>query len=136
MKFLSINLLLATVLTGCTTHQPSNTNSITGEAYYRERITMPAGSRLEVLLQDVSLADAAAVELGKFTIEDAGNPPYRFEISYNPADIKPGHRYTVRASLRNADVLIFTSDTFIPVINNGIVSEIQIPMISVARPRP
>ncbi len=136
MNFPSISLLLVTALTGCATHQPSKTDAITGEAYYRERITMPAGTRLEVLLQDVSLADAAAVELSKFAIEDAGNPPYRFEISYNPADIKPGHRYAVRASLRNADVLIFTSDTYIPVINNGIISNIQIPMISVARPRP
>jgi putative lipoprotein len=69
-------------------------------------------------------------------IENAGNSPYKFSIAYNPTDITPGHDYAVRATLKNGDFLIFTSDTFIPVISNGKVSNIQIRLVSVAPPHP
>lgn len=129
-------LLLVSALSGCATHEPNKDSFITGEASYRERIAMLPGIRFEAVLQDVSLADAPAVEIGKFVVEDAGNPPFSFNIAYNPSDIKPGHRYTVRASLKNGDTLLFTTDKFVPVISNGVVSDIKITMIRVATPQP
>ncbi len=131
-----LSLLLVAILASCATHQPNKTAFITGEASYRERIAVQPGTRFEAVLQDVSLADAPAVELGKFVIENAGNPPYQFSIAYDSSKIELGHQYAVRATLRNGDFLIFTSDTFIPVINNGKVNDIQINMVSVAPPHP
>ncbi len=131
-----VTLLLVSTLSSCATHAPSKNSFITGQASFRERIAVQPETRFEALLQDVSLADAPAVNLGNFVIENAGNPPYAFSIAYNPADIKPGHRYTVRATLKNGDFLIFTTDTFIPVISNGKVRDIQITMVSVAPPHP
>lgn len=131
-----LTLLLISTLSSCAKHEPSKSSFVTGEASYRERIAIQPGTRFEAVLQDVSLADAPAVNLGNFVIENAGNPPYRFNIAYNPANTKPGHQYTVHATLRNGDSLIFTSDTFIPVISNGKVIDIQITMVSVAPPHP
>jgi putative lipoprotein len=133
-SFLSI-LVIAT-LAGCASNEPSINSVITGEASYRERIAVKPGTRFEVVLQDVSRADAPATNLGNFVIENAGNPPYAFSIAYNPADINSGHSYAVRATLRNGSSLIFTSDTVIPVINNGKVTGISINMIRVAPAQP
>lgn len=130
--------IFSIALTGCATSSESSSNSasVTGQASYRERIAIQPGTRFEAVLEDVSLADAPAKQLGRFVIENAGNPPYAFSIAYDPADIKPGHQYSVRATLRNGGVLIFTSNMYIPVITNGKVSGIAVPMISVAPPHP
>ena len=62
---------------------------VTGTASYRERIALPPGAVFEAVLEDVSLADAPAVELGRATIADPGSPPFAFDIAYDPAAIRP-----------------------------------------------
>ena len=62
---------------------------VTGTASYRERIALPPGAVFEAVLEDVSVADAPASELGRATVADPGNPPFDFDIAYDPADIDP-----------------------------------------------
>ena len=83
----------------CTTASAGPTATVRGEATYRERIAVPPGAQLEVVLQDVSRADAPAQVIGSVTLSDIGQPPYRFEIPYLPEQIVASHRYSVRARL-------------------------------------
>src|SRR6056297_2674898 len=77
-------------------------DTIKGKALYNEQIIAPLDKRFVAVLQDVSQADAPAVELGRIEKDSPGNPPYEFEIEYDPEVIKPGHTYAVRASLFSA----------------------------------
>ena len=104
---------------------------ITGTASYRERIALPPGAVFEVVLEDVSVADAPATELGRATVADPGNPPFEFEIAFDPAAIEPDRVYSVRAQVSVGRRLIFVSDTMNPVLTHGAPDEVQIWMIKV-----
>ena len=88
---------------------------IRGEAFYRERIAVPPGVRLEVALLDVSRADAPSVTLAEVVVPEAGLPPYRFALPYDPARLDARHRYSVRARLLHGERLLFTTDRSYPV---------------------
>lgn len=112
--------------------------TVTVSATYRERIAMPPGVTFEAQLEDVSLMDAPAKILGKVTVEDAGNPPYEITLPYNPDNIQDGRRYTVRASLRLGQRLLFTTDAHIPVFTEDAGTQVSITMVKVqaqAEPR-
>jgi len=89
---------------------------VQGTATFRERIALPPGAVFEATLEDVSLADAPATVISVFRKEDAGNPPYRFELPYDPAKIVPSRSYAVRARVTLAGRLLFTTDQSYPVI--------------------
>ena len=108
--------------------------TITGSATYRERIAMPPGVTFEVQLEDVSLMDAPARIISKLTVNDAGNPPYDIAIPYNPDANQNERRYTVRASLRMGERLLFTTDTHTPVFTDGAGTEVSITMVQVQSP--
>lgn len=101
-------------LGGCAAVPP--TSSITGSASYRERMALPPDAVLEVQLEDVSRADAPAVEIGGTTVQPVGQVPIRFEIPYDPARLQSGHRYQVRASIKAGGSLLFVTDTAYPVL--------------------
>ncbi|NMU26748.1 lipo-like protein, partial [Vibrio parahaemolyticus] len=67
---------------------------------YRERIALPPNAVVTIALEDVSLADAPAKVLAKQTFETEGKQvPLSFELSYDSNEIKPNHRYSVRARI-------------------------------------
>lgn len=101
---------------------------VTGTATYRERIAAPPDARFVAVLEDISRADAPAVELGRAEIDKAGNPPYAFEIAYDPAAIDDRHTYAVRATLTTGDRLLFTTDRVAQVLTRGAPSEIDLVM--------
>ena len=59
--------------------------TLTGSAYYLERIALPPEAVLEVVVLDVSLADAPAKTLGRTTMEPAGQVPIAFQVHYDDA---------------------------------------------------
>lgn len=107
-------------------------DTVTGTATFRERIMPPADARLVVILSDISRADAPAVELGRVEIENAGGPPYAFEIEYDASVIEENHSYAVRATLWVGDRMMFTTDTVAPVITRGAPDEVNLIMVRVA----
>jgi uncharacterized lipoprotein YbaY/predicted secreted protein/heat shock protein HslJ len=111
---------------------------VTGEVLYRERMALPPSARVIVQLQDVSMADAAAVVIDEQTIEPQGKaPPYAFELTYDAAKIDTRFTYAVRAEIRDGDRLLFTTTERYPVITQGNpVSGIQIVVTSAAGPLP
>lgn len=106
--------------------------ALSGTAIYRERIALPYEAAFTAVLQDVSLQDVPAKEIGRVVIDPAGNPPYRFTIPYDPAAIKGHHTYTVRASIMVGERLMFTTDTAHPVLTRGAGDSVEILMKMVA----
>ncbi len=104
---------------------------VSGQAFYRERIAVPPGTQLEVVLEDVSKADAPAGFVASAVIADAGQPPYSFEIRYLPDTIVEDHRYSVRARLTHEGRLLFTTDQAYPVITGGNPTEVRLLLRSV-----
>ena len=135
MKQLLMALMLSTALIGCATSSVSPVSAtVSGEASYRERIAVPPGTRFEAVLEDTSLADAHSVRIGESVIENAGQPPYRFSIVYDPTQIIANHTYVVRVTLRHDGRLLFTSDTHTPVITSGNPNDVRIVMKMVSAP--
>jgi len=119
----SLMMMLAACQTS-SAEQPTAT--VRGEVTYRERIAVPPGAQLEVLLLDVSRADAPSLTIGGVTLSNIGQPPYPFEIAYRPDQIVSSHQYVVRARLMHEGRLLFTTDQAYPVITAGHPTEVQL----------
>jgi len=117
---------LTLMLAACITTKAEPTATVRGEATYRERIAVPPGAQLEVLLLDVSRADAPSQTIGSATLSDIGQPPYPFEVAYQPSQIVSSHQYVVRARLMHEGRLLFTTDRAYPVITAGHPTEVQL----------
>jgi putative lipoprotein len=131
-----VGLLLGTLAPACT---PAGAGTVaraevTGTASYRERILLPPEAVFEAVLQDVSRADAPAVEIGRTRIDNPGAPPIAFSIAYDPAAIDPRMTYAVRALIKVDGRLMFTSETLHPVLTRGAPREVSILMSMANRP--
>ncbi|MEE1867470.1 YbaY family lipoprotein [Pseudomonas auratipiscis] len=106
MKKLSL-ILLGGLLAACSSTPQAPKASLDGEVYYLQRIALPPAATLSVSLQDVSLMDAPAVTLASQNGPVKGNVPLPFHLSYDPAQVKPGHRYAVSARIELDGKLLF-----------------------------
>lgn len=68
---------------------------------------LPPDALFEAVLEDISRADAPAAVLGRTRLDPAGQPPFRFEIAYHDAAVRPGGRHAVRATIRHDGRLPF-----------------------------
>jgi putative lipoprotein len=127
---------LALMLAACQTTKAEPTATVRGEATYRERIAIPAGAQLEVLLLDVSRADAPSETIRGVTLSDIGQPPYPFEIAYRADQIISSHQYVVSARLTHEARLLFITDQAYPVITRDHPSEVQLMLRRVGAPPP
>jgi uncharacterized lipoprotein YbaY len=95
--------------------------AVTGTVTYRERIALPPDAVVRVQLEDTSRADAPAVVIGEQVIDPMGRQvPIPFSIGYDPAQINPSGRYTLRARIENAaGDLLWTNTQAYPVITGG-----------------
>ena len=108
--------------------------TISGEAFYRERMAVPPEAQVEILLEDISRADAPAIIIGSQQIPNAGQPPYQFSIDYLPSAITPGHRYSLRARLSVNGELLFITDQANLVFVEGRENQTKLLMHRVASP--
>lgn len=95
--------------------------SVSGTVAYRERIALPPNAVVTVRLLDVSRADAAATTIAETVIQTNGRQvPIPFTLAYDPSRIEARNRYVVRATIGDAaGVMLFTTDTAVPVVTNG-----------------
>jgi putative lipoprotein len=110
---------------------PVFAGTVTGTAFYRERIALPPDAVFEVSLQDVSRADAAASIIGSASYTSAGTMPFAFTLHYDDKVILPGHNYAVRATIRHQGKLLFTTDTHVPAFASK--EAITLKLVHVAR---
>ncbi|MGD8511510.1 MAG: YbaY family lipoprotein, partial [Gammaproteobacteria bacterium] len=95
---------------------------------------LPPDARFEAVLEDISLADAPAVVVGRAQIDGQTSPPFEFSIDYDPETIDPRGRYAVRATITVGGQLWFTSDTVHPVITGDHGKTVSILMRRVPTP--
>ncbi|WP_076411627.1 META domain-containing protein [Shewanella sp. UCD-KL12] len=100
---------------------------------YLDRRMLPANAVLEVTLEDISRADAAADVISAYSLTDIGTPPYAVSIEYDASKILDRHRYSLRATIKVADSLVFTSTTNIDPFVEGVNQPIEIKLDRVSR---
>ncbi|MDF2153605.1 YbaY family lipoprotein [Vibrio sp. CAU 1672] len=109
----------AAAATGESVSEPVMTDSITGTVAYRERMALPPQAVVTVTLEDVSLADAPSVVLAEQSIDAEGQQiPFAFELEYDSNQIKPNHRYSLRARIEADGQLMFITDAHVGVITD------------------
>lgn len=93
---------------------------ITGTLTYMARMALPPDAAIDVRLEDVSRADAPAKLVAENIFALGQNQvPVPFQLPYNPAEIQPSHRYSVRANITVDGNLLFTTTQLYPVLTNG-----------------
>ena len=100
-------LSLTALLGACSSMTPAPQASLDGEVFYLQRIALPPTATLQVSLQDVSLADAPAVTLAQQSGPIKGQVPLPFHLTYDPAQVKPGHTYAISARIEQDGRLLF-----------------------------
>jgi putative lipoprotein len=95
---------------------------------------LPAGAALTVTLQDISIADAAAVILSSQVIELADTEfPVAFDLPYELGDIAENRTYSVAARVESGGDLLMISDTIVPVITNGApTTGVEVALVAIA----
>jgi putative lipoprotein len=105
---------------------------VRGTVSYRERMALPPDSIVEVRISDVSLQDAPARVLAETTQATSGQQvPIPFELFYDPAAIDPNRTYAVRATIRSAGRMLFTTDTSHLVITRGNPRQVDLVLVRV-----
>ena len=132
----AITTASATALAALALPLPAQAGSLAGTAAYRERIALPPDAVFEAVLIDAAIADAPARELGRVRLQPAGQPPFRFTIPYREGDVTPAGRYAVRATVRQGERLLFTTDTFTPVLNGGPSQPLTLQLVAAGMGRP
>ena len=122
-------LPLLLVVAGCAAN-PTHTEmaEVSGQAFFIERMAVPSHARLEVVLEDISRPGMAAERLGETIMTNVGQPPYEFQIEYDPAEIDPRHSYRVAARLYDGDRLLFVTDQVHQVITREFPSDVSMRM--------
>jgi putative lipoprotein len=119
-KKMIILLILAGVsfLAGCST---STEVTVSGSIVTQESATLPDGATIQVQIQDVSQADAAAKVIGEKSFDGSGESfPIPYEVTYDPSSIDDRFSYSMSVRIEDADGnLIYISDTNTPVITRG-----------------
>ena len=103
--------------------------SVTGTVTYRERMALTPDAVVEVQLLDASLADASAIVIAEQTIQPKHQVPIPFELSYDPAVIDERMTYAVRATIREGEQLIFTTDRSYRVLTHGSPSHVDLVLV-------
>jgi putative lipoprotein len=107
--------------------------TITGQVEFPGKPAFPKGTVVTIQVQDVSLADAKAVVLGKKAIENPKGSPLPFEVEYDAEAAKKGVRFSLSVRVTAGGKLLYINDTHIAVITEGRVKNIKAPVIEVKR---
>lgn len=108
----------------------SNLPTVSGTVTYRERIALPPQAIITVRLVDVSLADAPAEIIAEQVITAGGQqPPFSFELPYNPRTFDPTRTYAVQARIEADGELLFINDTRYPVLTNGAPNTVEMVLV-------
>ncbi|MAS12450.1 MAG: hypothetical protein CMH69_04020 [Nitratireductor sp.] len=100
-------------------HGSDSAGEIHGTVVYRERMALPSGTVVEVQLLDVSRADAPAVVVASQKVTGAAGSPINYQLGFDPQQVRPGHRYALRATISAGGRLLFTTTQNHAVFGDG-----------------
>ena len=124
-------LVMLGLLVAC--HEPATTSGVvtaaamsseaqkaqlSGELFYLPRLALPDDAEAEVVLVDVSLADAPSVQLASQQLKPAGQIPIAFVLDYDPAQLVPGHSYAIQARITHQGKLLYITTSRHAVLGN------------------
>lgn len=112
---LRLHLCLAAVLAALLPLAPARAGRLQGALLLRPPLALPAGAVLDVLLLEVSRADAPAVLIGRSRGVPTGRSPFPLTLSYLDGAIQPQGRYVLRATVRDGERLLYTTTSVYPV---------------------
>ena len=110
-RLLAVAVLAGVVAVAAACGSSGSSSAITGEVRFARGVELPEGAVVTVRLLDTSLADAAAVELGRAVIENAERLPVRFRIEFDPDEVADRNEYSLSAQVRRGDDLLYINDT-------------------------
>ena len=94
---------------------------------YLVRSALPPDAILQVQLEDVSRADAAATTIAEdHIILGQHHVPLSFALKFNPSEIDPHHVYAIHARITVAGQLRFINDRTYRVLTQGHPSHVDI----------
>ncbi|MCB0167399.1 MAG: YbaY family lipoprotein [Anaerolineae bacterium] len=94
--------------------------AVTGRIVAPEGSTLPEGSQVEIRVDDVSLADVAATQIGGEMILDATQFPINFEATYNAQAIEERNTYAVQVRISDSEgTLLFINTQAYNVLTQG-----------------
>lgn len=109
-----LKVLLSGIVVWLTT--PASAGILKGQAVLSQPYPLPEGAVLDVqLLAAVGPADGRTVLVGRSRQAVSSRSPLDFELPFLDAAIQPNGRYLLRASLHQADRLLFRTNRAIPV---------------------
>lgn len=114
---------------------PGNAEVLRGKAFVRERIALPAGLTFEAVIEDISRAGAPAGIIAAIRFKTDGQPPFAFEIPFDPTDLGPGGKYGIRATLHRNGRLHATTDRIYPLFEGGSQGSVEVMLRLVAQGR-
>jgi putative lipoprotein len=118
------------IVRGCELEKPNAEaapGTLSGTVSYLSRMALPASAIIEVKLQDVSLADAAAKVIATEEIPMGERQvPVPFELKFDAAKIDPKRTHSVTASILVDGQLRFMSDKAYPVLTRGNPAHVEV----------
>lgn len=98
----------------------SKFHAVTGVITVSDGAAMPEGATVEVKINDVSLQDAPATQVGGQTIYDAKHFPVHFEATYHAPSIIPQHTYGAQVRILDAEGrTVFINTSAVDVLTRG-----------------
>ncbi|MCG6888684.1 MAG: YbaY family lipoprotein [Gammaproteobacteria bacterium] len=104
---------------GATSTAAGSESMVTGTLSYRERIALPPDAVVRVQLRDVSLMDVTAKLISEQIIQPEHPVPIPFALPYQADDIDERMTYSVFATIRSGDRLLFVTDRSYRVLTHG-----------------
>ena len=127
-------LLLAVAVAACT--DLLGPPVLFGAATFDESGPLPAGSRLEVTLVELSRDGTSAEPIANTAVDDLSSPPVRFAVAYDPKKIVEERRYAVEATVRAGDRLLYRTNRRVPVLTQDNPARVAILLEKVPAPPP
>jgi putative lipoprotein len=111
---------LALLVSGLAAAEPEK-SAVTGTIEFKEKVAFDENTKIVVLLQDTSKADAPAVKIAEQVIEKPEKAPVPFRVEYDPKKIDPRLTYTLQVSVYMNDKdkkpqRYFLNTTAVPVL--------------------
>jgi putative lipoprotein len=107
------------------------TLEVSGVVSYRERMALPEDAVVIVRVEDVSIADAPAVTIAEQVIVPTRQVPIPFSLTIDPTVLEERRRYAVRAEIRVDDVLLWVTDTVVPVSSSEPTTDLELVLVRV-----
>jgi putative lipoprotein len=97
---------------------PAGTGRLEGQAQLSPPFPLPADALLDVQLLEINPIDGSTLLRGRSRLIPTGRSPFSFTVRYLDAARRPGSRYQLRATIHQADRLLFRTDPALPPLTN------------------